>query len=77
MINNLKKLYEKLPNGEVKKMEEQRINGHNKVLNYLGMNFDYSVKGEVSISIEHYVNKTIDEFPDPLRNKPILTPATS
>ena len=49
---------------------------HNKVLNYLGMDFDYSIKGDVSISMRHYVEKIIKEFPDPLRNKVILTPAT-
>merc|ERR1712197_160515 len=43
----------------------------------MGMDFDYSTEGEVSISMRHYVEKTINEFPDPLRNKVILTPATA
>ena len=33
--------------------------------------------GSVSISMKKYVEKAIMEFPDPLRNKPILTPATA
>ena len=37
MIAYLKGLYEKLPNGEVKLIEEQRLTDSNKVLNYLGM----------------------------------------
>ena len=49
----------------------------NKVLNYLGMNFDFSVKKKVSISMRHYVDKVIEEFPDPSRKKVISTPATS
>lgn len=76
MIDHLRRLYEELPNGEVKKMEVQKMSGKNKVLNYLGMDFDYSIKGEVRISMKHYVDKTIKGFPDPLRNKVILTPAT-
>ena len=47
------------------------------MLIYLGMDFNYSVKGEVSISMRKYVEKTIMEFPGPLRNKPILTPAAA
>ena len=77
MIAYLKGLYEKLPNGEVKLMEEQRLSETNKVLNYLGMDFDFSVKGEVSISMRHYVDKVIQEFPDLLRNKKIITNATA
>merc|ERR1711884_332800 len=46
MIDYLRGLYEELPNGEVKKMDVQRLSKTNKVLNYLGMDFDYSVKGE-------------------------------
>ena len=77
MIAYLKGLYEKLPNGEVKLIEEQRLTDSNKVLNYLGMDFDFSVKKQVSISMKHYVEKVIKEFPDPLRNKVISTPATA
>ena len=77
MIAYLKGLYEKLPNGEVKLIEEQRLTDSNKVLNYLGMDFDFSVKKQVSISMKHYVEKVIEEFPDPLRNKVISTPATA
>ena len=44
MIDYLRSLYEELPNGEVKKMEVQRLDKRNKVLNYLGMDFNYSVK---------------------------------
>ena len=59
MINYLKGLYEKLTNGEVKLIEEQRLTDSNKVLNYLGMNFDFSVKKQVSISMRHYLDKII------------------
>ena len=59
MIDHLRSLYEELPNGEVKKMEVQRMDKRNKVLNYLGMDCDYSVKGEVSISMRHYVDKRL------------------
>ena len=48
-----------------------------KVLNCLGIDFDYSTKGEVSISLRHNVDKTINEFPDPLRIKVILTSVTA
>ena len=77
MIDHLRSLYEELPNGEVNKMEVQRMDKRTMVLNYLGMDFGYSINGEVSISMRHYVEKTIREFPDPLRNKVILTPATA
>ena len=59
MINYLKNLYEKLPNGEVKLTDSQRLSSSNKVLNYLGMDFDFSVKKQVSISMVHYVDKII------------------
>ena len=49
MIAHLKGLYEKLPNGEVKLIEEQRLADSNKVLNYLGMDFDFSVKKQVTV----------------------------
>ena len=42
MFVYLKELYEKLPNGKVKLMEEQIFTDSNKVLNYLGMDFDFS-----------------------------------
>ena len=64
MINHLKKLYERLPNGEVKHMTVQR----GKILNYLGMNFDLSTKGEVAITMPHHINKVINDFPGKLRN---------
>ena len=70
MINHLKKLYERLPNGEVKHMTVQR----GKSLNYLGMNFDLSTKGVVAITMPHHINKVINEFPGKLRN---LTQASS
>ena len=73
MITYLKGLYEKLPNGEVKLIEEQRLTETNKVLNYLGMEFDFSVAKQVSISMRHYVDKIIKEFPDPLRNSDIFS----
>ena len=31
--------------------------------NYLGMALDYSVPGQVSINISHYVKKMVKEFP--------------
>ena len=40
-------------------MEVQRMDKRNKVLNCLGMDYDYLVKGEVSISMRHYVEKTV------------------
>ena len=76
MIAYLKGPYEKLPNGEKKLIEEQRLIDSNKVLNYLGMDFDFSVKKQVSIFKRHYVDKIIKEFQDPLRNKVISTSAT-
>ena len=51
MIVYLKKFYERLPNAEVKAMEFQMLTACNKVLNYLGMDFDFTVKGQVSIYI--------------------------
>ena len=48
-----------------------------KVLNYLGINFDYSIKDEVCISMRQSVEKTIRECTDPIRNKTIVTPATA
>ena len=47
-----------------------------KVLNYLGIDFDYSTKSEVSMAIRHYVEKINREIPDPLRYKVILAPAS-
>lgn len=79
MINYLKGLYEELPNGEIKKMSVQRLSDNNRRLNYLGMDFDYSVKGEVAISMVQYVEKVIAEFSEAeaLRNKIIKTPASA
>ena len=77
MIAYLKGLYENLPKGEVKLIEEKRLTDSNKVLNYFGMDFDFSVKKQVSISMKYYVEKVLKEFPDPLRNKVISTPATA
>ena len=64
MINHLKKLYERLPNGEIKHMTVQR----GKNLKYLGMNFDLKTRGEVAITMPHHINKVINEFPGKLRN---------
>ena len=64
MINHLKKLYERLSNGEIKHMTVQR----GKSLNYLGMNFDLKTRGEVAITMTHHINKVINEFPGKLRN---------
>ena len=33
------------------------------VHNYLGMPLDYSVPGQVSINMSHYVEKMVNEFP--------------
>lgn len=64
MINHLKSLYERLPNGEIKNMSIQR----GKNLNYLGIKFNLSTKGQVDISMPHHINKVINEFPGKLRN---------
>ena len=64
MINHLKKLYKRLPNGVVKHITVQRGTR----LNYLGMNLDLSTKGEVATTIPHHINKVINEFPGKLRN---------
>ena len=49
MIDNLGSLYEKLQNGKIRKMDVQIMDESEKVINYLGMDFDYSTKGELSI----------------------------
>ena len=72
MIRYLKGLYERLPNGEIKEMSVQR----GSKLDYLGMKFDLSVKGEVSITMPHHVEKAIKEFPGKLRNKGLSSPNT-
>ena len=77
MINYLKGLYETLPNGEVKAMDCQRLSPSNKVLNYLGMDFDFSVEGEVSISMKHYVNKIIKGFPGKIKQRNGNIPANA
>ena len=41
------------------------------------MKFDYSVSGEVKISMKHYVDRIIEEFPVELRDKVISTPSTA
>ena len=43
-LKGLYGLYEQLPNGELKLIEEQRQTDSNKILNYLGMDFDFFVK---------------------------------
>ena len=58
-------------------MDCQRLSPSNMVLNYLGMDFDFSVKGEVSISMRHYVDKIIKGFPGEVRKKKITTPASA
>ena len=73
IIKWLQDLYQTLPNGEIAKMKVQR----GRFLEYLGMDFDFSVKKQVSIFMRHYVDKIIQEFPDPLRNKVISTPTTA
>ena len=60
MIDHLRSLYEELPNGEVNKMEVQRMDKRTMVLNYLGMDFGYSINGEVSISMRHYVENIMN-----------------
>lgn len=77
MITYLKNLYNNLPSSEVKLMESQRMSETDKVLNYLSMDSDFSMKKEVRIFMKHYVDKVIKEFPDPLRKKIISTPANA
>ena len=57
-------------------MDSQRIRESNKVLNCLGMDFGFSVKKQVRISMKHYVDKVIKEFLDAPRKKIIPTPTT-
>ena len=64
MINHLKKLYEILPNDEVKHMTVQR----GKSLNYMGMKLDLKTTGEVAITMPHHIHKVITEFLGKLRN---------
>ena len=70
VINDLKELYERLPNGEIKEIVPQR----GKVLDYLEIEFDFSVSGEVKISIDHHINKVQSMFPDKLRDKTLSSP---
>ena len=72
MVKFLQKKYEQLQNGEIKKMEIQRDNK----LDYLGMQFDMSNKGEVKITMKHHVMIVLSEFPDPFRNKKLSSPNT-
>ena len=44
MIEHLKSSYEKLPNGEIKRMT---VVQRGKELDYLGMNFNFQGKGKV------------------------------
>ena len=48
-----------------------------KRLDYLGMNFNFGVKGEVKITMYDHILKILKEFPDPLRNKIVSSPNTS
>jgi hypothetical protein len=43
---------------------------------YLGMDFDFRIKGEIKISMIPYLQEIIDEFPDDL-GKEVSTPAAS
>ena len=45
--------------GEMTKQSEKR-------LTYLGMDLNFEKPGEVSISIESYINKILEEFPEPI-----------
>ena len=56
-------------------MDVERMDDRKKVLNYLGMDFDYSIKGEVSISMRYCENNIISELLNPLRDKAILKPS--
>ena len=47
VINWLKALYKTLPNGEIVKMKVQ----YGKVLENLGMDFDFSVNGDLKITM--------------------------
>ena len=72
IIQELKDLYEKLPNGEIKEMTVQE----GKALDYLVVNFDFTTEGKVKISMNHHVDKVIKEFPGKLRNKKLSSPNT-
>ena len=72
VIRYLQGLYERLPNGEIKKMSVQR----GKQLDYLGMKFDLREQGKVSITMPYHVDKAIKEFPGKLRNKSLSSPNT-
>ena len=42
---------------------------------YLGMTLDYSVPGQVSINMSHYVKKMVKEFPkESLKGAPVASP---
>ena len=47
-----------------------------KVHNYLGVDFDYSMRGEVKISMIKYLNNVIKEFPKYMPTKHAATPAS-
>ena len=76
IIDWLKDLYQRLPNGEIAKMKVQR----GKKLEYLGMDFDFSTKHEVKITMADYIKKLIKDFITStdmkLNDKPITTPAS-
>ena len=46
-----------------------------KVHEYLGMKFDYSIPGQVTVNMVDYMTKSIEEFPYEI-NKTVPTPAT-
>ena len=48
-----------------------------KIHNYLGMQFDFSIEGEVSISMQAYVDKLLEEWKDQLHGVPVTTPAAN
>ena len=64
MINHLKGLYERLPNGEIKNISVQRA----KSLNYFGVDFGLSTKEQVVITLSRHINNVIKEFSGKLRN---------
>ena len=74
IIDWLKDLYQRLPNGEIAKMKVQR----GKHLEYLGMDFDFSTKKEVKITMIGYIKKLIKDFQEStgvdLKGKTAVTP---
>ena len=75
IIKWLQDLYQTLPNGEIAKMKVQR----GKFLEYLGMDFDYSIAKEVKITMKGYIKSLIKDFKKSTKGKnkkiPAKTPA--